>query len=370
MLTNDPNSADALVDMSNVMRNTTLGGRGPADIGRLTRVGRALAELYGATEIAMFCIADTVLLADRDLFADPGQRRQLRDLEQEGLILVVGKADVPLLRIAEETGLPVITGDRFVGHRREFPWLDGSDDAVLEPYADRDGEICLRHVTLHPRADWDKSRAEEIDLLKQQGLSKRVEALGRYWGCPEPRCPRNDPMHSRFVLLPVARGGRLLCDQHGVEMRDLGPRPMAAQLKIMRDGKERHRFTVADGNPVIVGRDAPEVNLTPFLDEANYRRVSRAHLRFDLSPGGLTVTDTSRNGTVLIMRDGSQFTLRSTSSPFTVGDRAQVQPSLEIIRSGRRYPAELATHGWGPSPGHNDPRANGRGGAPDVTVIF
>ena len=35
------------------------------------------------------------------------------------------KADMPLLQIAEETGLPIITGDRFVGHRREFPWLDG-----------------------------------------------------------------------------------------------------------------------------------------------------------------------------------------------------------------------------------------------------
>jgi hypothetical protein len=113
MLTNVPNSADALVDMSNVVRNKALGGRGPADLTRLTRAGRALAGLYGATAAAMFGVADASL-AQRDLFFDDRQLRQLRDWADAGLILVTGKANVPLLRIAEETGLPIITSDRFV----------------------------------------------------------------------------------------------------------------------------------------------------------------------------------------------------------------------------------------------------------------
>ena len=361
MLTDDPDRADALVDLSNVMRTTALGGRGPADLVRLERVGRALAELYGTARTAMFGVADTSLLAGRERFADPAQRRRLRDWRDSGLILVAGKADIPLLRIAEETGLPIITGDRFDAHRREFPWLDRSDDAVLEPYAGRHGEVFLRHVTLEPREDWDKSVREELDLLVQQGLRRRVEVLGRYWSCPEPRCPRHDPGHGRFVLLPVVRGGRLVCDQHGLEMRDAGPRSRVAQLKVMRDGRERHRFTVAQGQPVLVGRSQEGIDLSPFLDDAELLRVSRAHLRFSLESDRLTVTDMSRHGTLLILRGGTSVDLRHASRAFTVGDRARVRPGLEIIRSGRRYPAELPGYGWPP------PQPGGR--PPDPTVM-
>jgi len=107
LLTGDPDLADALVDLSNVVRNTAPGGRAPADLIRLERVGEALAELYGSTRAAMFGVADRSLLAGRGLFPDPGQRRRLRGWEESGLILAAGKADVPLLQIAEETGLPI-----------------------------------------------------------------------------------------------------------------------------------------------------------------------------------------------------------------------------------------------------------------------
>jgi hypothetical protein len=361
MLTRDADHADALVDLSNVLRNTELGGRGPADLVRLQRVGEALAELYGSTGAAMFGVADSSLLAGRDLFLDPEQRRWLRGWAESGLILVAGKADVPLLQIAQETGLPIITRDRFVGHRREFPWLDGSDDAVLEPVAGRHGEVLLRHLTLDRKPGWDESQGEELDLLVQQGLSRRVEVLGRYWSCPEPRCPRHDPARSPFVLLPLARGGRLVCDQHGLDMRDLGPRPRVAQLKVMRNGREQHRFTVGQGEPVIVGRSPEVIDLSSFLDDANRLQVSRAHLRFELDADRLTITDLSRHGTVLILRDGTRVDFRHATRAFTVGDRAQVRPGLEIIRSGRRYPAELPHYGGS---------AAWPGGPPDLTATY
>jgi hypothetical protein len=344
MLINDPDRADALLDMSNVLRNTQLGGRGPADLVRLERVGEALAALYGAPKIAMFGAADRSLLTQSDLFLDRRQRRALRDWAEAGLILVAGKADVPLLQMAEETGLPVITSDRFGGHRREFPWLDGSDDAVLEPRTDRCGRVFLRHVTLTRKAEWEMSVNEERDLLIQQGLSRRVEVLGRYWSCPEPRCPRHDPTSSPFVLLPLANGSRLVCDQHNLEMVDMGPRPRVAQLKVMQNDRERHRFTVTQDEPLIVGRSPGPTDLSPFLDETARRGVSRAHLRFDLDSDRLMVTDLSLNGTVLILRDGTRLDLHRATHSFTVGDRAQIHPSLEIIRSGRRYPLELSAH--------------------------
>jgi hypothetical protein len=342
MLINDPDRADALVDMSNVVRNTRLGGHGPADLVRLERVGAALADLYGATQIAMFGVADSNLLTQPGFFLDPRQRRTLRGWADSGLILTAGKADLPLLQIAEETGLPIITSDRFSGHRREFRWLNDSDDAVLEPQADHYGNIFLQHVVLRRTDEWQVSRSAEYDLLVQQGLSRHVELLGRYWGCPEPRCARHDPAGSPFVLLPLARGGRLVCEQHGLDMVDLGPRPRVAQLKIMRAGREQARFTVTQDEPVTVGRFAEGVDLSPFLDKTALSQVSRAHLRFDLDCDRLTVTDMSRNGSMLILRDGTRLAFHRATHSFTVGDRVQVYPGLEIIRSGRRYPSELS----------------------------
>ena len=349
MLVNDPDRADALVDMSNVLRNTKLGGRGPADLVRLERVGEALAALYGAAEIAMIGVADANLLTQPGFFLDPRQRRTLLSWDDSGLILTAGKADLPLLQIAEETGLPIITSDRFGGHRREFPWLNDRDDAVLEPQADRYGNITLQHITLHRKNEWEESRSEEHDVLVQQGMSRHVELLGRYWGCPEPRCPRHDPASSSFVLLPLVRGDRLACELHGLDMIDLGPRPRVAQLKIMLEGREQGRFTVTHGQPVTVGRSARGVDLSPFLDKTALDHVSRIHLRFDLDSDRLSVTDVSRNGSMLILRDGTRLDFHRATRPFTVGDRAQVHPGLEIIRSGRRYPSELPASRLAPS---------------------
>jgi hypothetical protein len=346
MLVNNPDQADALVDMSNVLRNTKLGGRGPADLVRLERVGEALAALYGAAGIAMFGVADANLLTQASFFLDPRQRRTLLSWADSGLILTAGKADLPLLQIAEETGLPIITSDRFGGHRREFPWLNDSDDAVLEPQADRYGNIILQHLTLHRKNEWEESRSAEQDVLVQQGMSRHIELLGRYWGCPEPRCPRHDPARSSFVLLPLVRGDRLACELHGLDMIDLGPRPRVAQLKIMQEGRERGRFTVTQDQPVTVGRSAQGIDLSPFLDETAVYHVSRTHLRFELDSDRLSVTDVSRNGSKLILRDGTRLDFHRATRPFTVGDRAQVHPGLEIIRSGRRYPSELPASRW------------------------
>jgi hypothetical protein len=327
------------------VRNRQLGGHGPADLARLERAGEALVTLYGAETIAMFGVADNSLLTQSGLFLDPQQRRAVRGWAESELILVAGKADVPLLQMAKDTGLPIITSDRFVGHRREFPWLDGSDDAVLEPQADHYGRVFLQHVTLTPKAAWEMSVSEERDLLVQQGLSRNVEVLDRYWSCPEPRCARNNPATSSFLLLPLLKGNRLVCDQHRLDMVDKGPRPRMAQLKIMQNGRERRRFIVTQDEPLIVGRFPGPSDLSPFLDDTALARVSRAHLRFDLDSERLTITDQSLNGTRLFLRDGARLFLHQATHAFTVGDRAQVQPSLEIIRSGRRYPSELLAGG-------------------------
>ena len=69
----------------------------------------------------------------------------------------------------------------------------------------------------------------------------------------------------------MANDSRLVCDQHHLDMVDLGPRPGLAQLKVMQNGLERHRFTVTQDEPLFVGRFPGPTDLSPFLDETAWR---------------------------------------------------------------------------------------------------
>lgn len=341
-LTNSLDAADALVDVANVARNENLGGSGRADLARVDHIAIALAELYNDERVTLFGIADQSLFT-RELFDDPWRMRRLNEWRQLMKILVVPKADVRLLAAGDETGLPIISGDRFRGHWREFPYLNERDDALLEPWVDGEGNVRLRHPELGARPDWELSRIEEIDVLLQQGIDRhRDDVLSRFWSCPDERCPRHEPASKPFVLLPLLSKGRLICDLHGLEMEDRGPRPRMAQLKIVQDGMVRDRFTVAEGQPVVVGRSGVGVELHPYLNAAGRAHVSRAHLRFDLDETGLTITDLSTNGTILVPGEGRPaLPLHRSTRPFAVGGRAEIVPGLEIVRSGRQYPSEL-----------------------------
>ncbi|WP_405142839.1 FHA domain-containing protein [Sphaerisporangium sp. NBC_01403] len=346
-LTADIDRADALVDLSNIVRSSRLGSRGAADLTSLHRVAEALAELYSAANIALYAVSDQSLVRG-GLFNDPGQLRLVRRWRDDRLIEVESKADVRLLQIAEVTGLPIITSDRFRGHRREFPWLDGRDDVVLEPYTAPDGRIALRHIMLTPVPAWDLSASEEGDLLVQQGLGTgrkpRFDVLERLWGCPDTRCFRHDPRRSPYVLLPRWRDGRVFCDQHGLDMVDLGSRPLAVQVKLLKNDREVQRFTVLEDSEVVIGRQPPlgGLNVSPWLDSAERLQVSRSHLVLLLEGERLSVRDTSANGTLLALKDGTEVMLhRGGEHRVNLGDRITLLPGLELVRSGRRFPAEL-----------------------------
>ena len=339
-LTADIDRADALIDLSNVVLERSLGGSGAADLLRMERVGRALSALYGSPETRMYGVADESLIR-RKLYADARQFRTLKRWQAERVIHVAPDADPVLLELADQTGLPIITMDRFRNHRDDFPWLDGSDDAVLEPRADARGGVSLSHVVVHPVLDWEVSRAEESDLLKQKGVRARQDLLTRIWGCPEPRCPWHDPLRTGLLFVPRWYRDRLYCDLHDLDVVDLGPRPRAAQVKVISNGAEVARFPVRAGERVMVGRSPGGFVLTPWLSTETRLKVSREHLALELAGDRLVFTDSSRNGTILVNAEGFRRKIHKASAPFGYKSRLEVVPGLDLIRSGRRYPSEL-----------------------------
>ena len=73
-------------------------------------------------------------------------------------------------------------------------------------------------MTLDRKAAWDESRREELDLLVQQGLSRRVEVLGRLLELPRASLSASRSCPQSFCAASAGQRQPLGCDQHGLEM--------------------------------------------------------------------------------------------------------------------------------------------------------
>ncbi|GAA4211580.1 hypothetical protein GCM10023074_60150 [Microbispora amethystogenes] len=259
-------------------------------------------------------------------------------------------ADERLLELAEATGLPVISADRFRGHRTEYGWLQGNTHQFQEPHVDADGGMTVRPVDMGVVAEWQISRHAEQDQLKKQGLlagrrrTPRYDILDRMWSCPDNGCTLYDARHGTHVLLPRLRRGVPTCGLHGLELTDDGPRPLIVQLKLLLDGECVERFTCRGETEVPVGR-APStgISLEPWLSSKEITLVSRHHFSLTLKNGGLWVRDHSTNGTKIAAENGSETRLvPGREYPVKPSDRIMCSPRIALARSGRRFPTELA----------------------------
>ena len=82
--------ADYLLELSNVVRQTSIGPRGPRSLRRLGLVLRALMELTGDPDVSVYLVADTSLLGGHrefgdDDFAVPGLETGDEDLVCAGV---------------------------------------------------------------------------------------------------------------------------------------------------------------------------------------------------------------------------------------------------------------------------------------------
>ncbi len=118
---------------------------------------------------------------------------------------------------------------------------------------------------------------------------------------------------------------------------------MALALRV--HGEVRHRISLVGGRPLSVGRlpdDPSGVALAPYLDEQSGRWLSRTHVRLELhDDGGLSVLDTSTNGTVVLSRSGPGQPVRRVEltggqpHPWGEWDSVELCEGVELRRANR-----------------------------------
>lgn len=355
-LTIDIFAADFIVDLSNVIRS----GVRPSII-RFDRLVDALTIMERDPDVKVYAVADESLLCLREL--PQPDRRTLVRWHEGTLIDVTGDADARILELAAMTGLPVITRDRFVGHRTEHPWLQGNTRQFLEPQVEPDGRLVICPVDLGVAADWMISQHEEQDVLKKQGLlagprrSPLLEVLERSWRCPEESCRLYAARRRGGAFLPRIRRGRATCEIHGRELLDDGPRPSTAQLKVLVERTCVARFIIVAGTSIAIGRSPTNgISLAQWLDDREKQLVSRTHLVLTFRDGRLFVRDQSTNGTRLTVtgNDGADQTIRLDAGrdyPLGLGDLVSCSARIVLTRSGRRFSSEIFDRGTATAPG-------------------
>jgi hypothetical protein len=312
-LTIDPLVASGVVDLTEVSRLSDLDGGRSANLLRLGLLVDALGQRLGDSAASLYAVADRGLISDTELTSN--ERMVIRRWSDDGLIEVL-PAGVPvqprMREISLLTGLAMIT--RIGGAPNSYAPVPAPGGIALAPHAGGGA------VPTRPNA-----------------------VLTRLWRCPEPDCPSFGP--GRAVGQPPAALPRGIptCPRHGAHLIDGGPRPPLRPMAARVDGLVRERFMIGQ-RPFVVGRapdDRGGVALGPYLDEAAVRWISRNHIRLELSGEDLVVTDSSTNGTTILVRSGPstppQKVILPNGQSRTLGewDTIQLHKTVEITRADR-----------------------------------
>jgi hypothetical protein len=175
--------------------------------------------------------------------------------------------------------------------------------------------------------------------------------LGRDWRCPEPGCPLFGVGDRPGTALPHRRDDQVLCPVHGLPLTDGGPLPSRVQVKVVKDGTVRGRFTVTAGEPLPVGRapGAGGVALGTWVGEFELNTVSRTHVVLHYDGAGLTVVERSTNGTRVrrARPAGDELVSLPHGSAWVLGrgDAIVLPDRLELLPVG---PAAMARRPDGP----------------------
>lgn len=355
-LTPDPQNADALVDLSNVVRKPNIGPPGLRVLHRLQLVLDALAQRLGDRNVLVYAVADDSLRREVHAFPDATDVLRLTRWVNRGLVEELPYADPRLLELCELFGHPVISEDSYQDARAKHPWIQGDTTHFLLPAPGRRRTVVLEERDMGVVSPHEVSRREEEADFKGYGLlvgknaKPNTQVLRRYWRCPVPGCTRYDHAQGRVLAVPRMRGGKPYCQQHRKELQDNGPRAATVSLKLLHDDACVRRFTLEVGSTVPVGRaPANGVPLWGLVPDELAQRVSRHHLDVRVEEDRVCVRDVSTYGSRLRRptQEGEKWTALATDAfvPLAHRDVVELVPGVTLTRSGRRFPREIAA-GW------------------------
>ena len=320
----DPLVTGAVASLDEVVHFADFdGGRRPSVL-RLGMVIDALARHLADSTVAVYPVVSRPLLSDIEMTSN--ERMAVRRWADDGLVEVLPAGAPVADRVREISallGIPAIGRDKALGDHRLSPAVDGGKVNLT-------GSGTSGRRATHPGAG----------------------VLGRRWRCPEADCPSFGPHRTGAQPPPRLAGGPPTCPRHGAPLADGGPRPPVRAMVARVNGVVRHRFGLVAGAPVVIGR-APDtrggVKLGPYLDDAARRRVSRNHVRLDLSGDGVRATDLSTNGTAVYQRTepdetGKRVTL-AKEEPYHLREWETIalHEGVEVGPAGYRWPGAVET---------------------------
>jgi hypothetical protein len=325
------------VDVSNVCRDNRLPG--PVGLDRLNLVLNAWREQLSRH-------AEFHLVADRSLllYLSRDDKRQARQMRRAGELQVRPEADEPLLDYAEAHGGSVLSRDRFLAERPGRLWVP--ERFFTWEIAD-EGVRIVRQASQNTQP-FDISRKVEQKLARASGFPDlRHRAAHRRWACvSEAPCLTRESSPEFLQVLPILEGEVPLCPGCEYPLRELGPRPSEAELKLVVDDDTLARFTIRQGEKIAFGRLVlpGTAKLAELAQKGVFAGLGRVHADLRMSGKRVAIRPVDDNHRVKLRRWNSrkrrferEREIRHADGFVAIGirDTLLIGNRLELVRSGR-----------------------------------
>ncbi len=349
---------DLVVDVANVCRASELDGSFAwPNWAAFVWAVQAWTDLRSAQRVHLSAVADSGLVRTLDHTA----RDEYHRLVAADIVRPHSPADNLILALAD--GWPsaeIISMDRYLDHRNDYPWLNTGAYETLGWTADRNG----RRLVPRPLA--------AVSSFTSDGAGSRAdgrrlgEALAFWWRCKQPGDDCIWALAPWILEPPRGLPPRLKCPSCGGALTKVQQRRRTAAVRLgLCDDPDRTltRLLLARGDQTLLGRtshrDGDTVNgrtlaVVGFehhdVKPEDAARISRVHLRLrcQQQPNGqlsLHVADVgSTNGTTVAVYDRPTRSFRPPR-PLIPGVETRLQPRDRVILAGSVF-LELSGRQW------------------------
>lgn len=348
---------ELVIDLSNICRNRSLVSSG--EVARWDRILKVL-EIWNS-KFPHFKKPKVRMVADKNLRFKFVNRdlAQFKEAVRLGYVIETEKADPVLLDLAESFNCLILSNDNYVGYQAERPWIHDPQQKRFVQIRVDGSEIFLNEVIHLERTGFSKSRAEEKDRLKNNRIDLNNDAksdlLKSIFRCDNRNCIRRAILPEGAISTPE-RGSdnTAICPGCHEPLTRVGESSKTVVLKLTdKKSKRVLRIPLEVGRELVLGRVASDLSLAEVLKEPELARVSRTHAKVGFNGKQLYFEDLgSSNGSTIAYWEPGPLKL-SIEQRIDKNQRIVINPRdlivlagvLEIQRSGRRYPFDLAQPG-------------------------